>query len=65
MLKDISILGVQIAINSSCAIYYKGNIVFAASEEQFTRVKNETLYPHNAIEKAIKFCQKITFLFRK
>ena len=58
MLKDISILGVQIAINSSCAIYYKGNIVFAASEERFTRVKNETLYPHNAIEKAIKFCQK-------
>ena len=55
---NTSILGVQVAINSSCAIYYEGNIVFAASEERFTRVKNETLYPHNAIERGIEFCEK-------
>ena len=53
-----SILGVQVAITSGCALYYKGVIVFAISEERFTKVKNETIYPHKSIEACIDFCNK-------
>lgn len=53
-----SILGVQIGITSGVALYYDGKIVFVVSEERFTKVKNETLYPHKSIEACIKFCEE-------
>jgi len=53
-----SILGVQVAITSGCALYYDGKIVFAVSEERFTKTKNETNYPHKSIEACLEFCAK-------
>lgn len=55
---DKSILGVQVAITSGVALYYKGEIVYAVSEERFTKVKNETIYPHKSIESCIKYCNE-------
>lgn len=52
------ILGIQIGITSGCAIYYNGEIIFAASEERFTKIKNEVLFPHNTIKVTIDFLQQ-------
>ncbi len=51
-----AIVGVQIGITSGCAVYRNGVIEFAASEERYSRVKNDTSFPDQAIEDAIKTC---------
>jgi len=53
-----SIIGIQIAITSGAAVYHNGNIVYAVSEERFTKVKNETIYPHKSIKSCVKYCKK-------
>lgn len=50
-----SILGVQIGISSGCAVYYNGEIVYAASEERFTKIKNDTVFPEKSIKNAFDF----------
>jgi len=57
-MNDSSILGVQIAITSGCALYYKNQIVFAISEERCTKIKNETIFPHQSIQQVLKFCEE-------
>lgn len=57
MKSDESILGIQVGITSGCAIFYRGEVQFAASEERFTKCKNETDFPHKAIHAAIEFCK--------
>jgi carbamoyltransferase len=54
----MSIIGFQISHTSGIAIYHEGDIVFAASEERYTKVKNETLFPYNAVKKAYEFIEK-------
>ena len=41
--------------NSSIALIQDGSIIFATSEERFTRVKHEMAFPKNAINAALKF----------
>ncbi|KPA16814.1 carbamoyltransferase [Candidatus Magnetomorum sp. HK-1] len=53
-----SILGVQVAITSGCALYYKNQIVFAISEERCSKIKNETIFPHQSIQRALQFCEE-------
>ena len=48
-------LGIQIGITSGCAFFDKGKVLFAASEERYSNVKNDTLFPYKAIEDGIKF----------
>lgn len=50
------VIGVQMGITSGCAVYENGRIIYAASEERFTRRKNDSSYPSNAIKQAIKQC---------
>lgn len=50
------IIGLQIGATSGCAVYDNGKILYAVSEERFTRRKNESNYPTNAIEQAKEFC---------
>ncbi|GIR49954.1 MAG: hypothetical protein CM15mP58_20510 [Burkholderiaceae bacterium] len=42
-------------INSAAAIIVDGKILAAAQEERFTRKKNDSSYPFNAIEFVLKF----------
>jgi carbamoyltransferase len=51
-----AIVGVQIGITSGCAVYRNGIIEFAASEERYSRIKNDTSFPDQAINDAIKAC---------
>lgn len=49
------IFGVQIGITSGCAVYKDGSIVFAASEERFSRKKNDCAFPVLSIQAAVDF----------
>ena len=40
--RNKAIIGIQIGITSGCAIYRNGEIVFASSEERYSRKKNDT-----------------------
>ncbi len=50
------IVGVQIGITSGCVVYRNGIIEFAASEERYSKIKNDTSFPDLAINDAIKTC---------
>lgn len=50
------IIGIQMGITSGCAVYENGKIIYAASEERFTRKKNDSSYPCRAIEQAVREC---------
>jgi carbamoyltransferase len=41
--------------NSSVALVQDGEVVFAASEERYTRVKYEMSFPHQALKSALQF----------
>ena len=55
--RNRAIIGIQIGITSGCAIYRNGEIVFASSEERYSRKKNDTAFPQEAIKDAIQYCQ--------
>ena len=51
-----SILGISAFYHdSAAAIIVDGQIVAAAQEERFTRVKHDSRYPFNAIEFVLKY----------
>ena len=51
-----SILGISAFYHDSAASILKdGKIIAAAQEERFTRKKNDSSYPHNAIEFVLKY----------
>ena len=50
------IIGIQMGATSGVAVYDKGKIVYAVSEERFTRKKNDSGYPINALKRAIEVC---------
>ena len=50
------ILGLYIGQCSSIAIYRDNKIIFATSEERFTRIKSDETYPIEAIQAGLKFC---------
>jgi carbamoyltransferase len=43
--------------DSAAAIIVNGNILFAAQEERFTRIKHDENFPVNAIKEALKFSE--------
>ena len=50
------ILGLYIGQCSSIAIYKNNKIIFATSEERFSRIKSDETYPLEAINEGLKFC---------
>ena len=53
-----SILGISAFYHDSAACILKdGEIIAAAQEERFTRIKHDASYPHNAIEFVLKFAK--------
>ena len=48
-------LSINISHNSSASIMRNGEIIFAACEERYRKIKNIVCYPKNAIEACIKF----------
>jgi carbamoyltransferase len=48
------LLGVQIGITSGCAFIQEGEVLFAASEERFSNIKNDTGLPSKAIFKGME-----------
>lgn len=55
-MREKVIIGVQVGITSGCAVYRGGRIEFAASEERYSNIKNDTAFPDAAILDAIKSC---------
>ena len=54
--KVVTILGISAFYHDSAACLIKdGEIIAAAQEERFTRVKHDSSYPFNAIEFVLKF----------
>ncbi len=51
------ILGISESHNASAALLKNGELIAAAQEERFTRVKNQTGFPKNAIEYCLKFAR--------
>ena len=53
-----SILGISAFYHDSAACVVKnGQIIAAAQEERFTRIKHDPSYPHNAIEFVLKYAK--------
>ena len=50
------IVGLQVGITSTCAVYRDGVIKYAASEERYARIKNYTSFPDLSIAAALKEC---------
>ena len=50
------ILGISAGFHdsSACLVDYSGNIIFASSEERFSRVKGDKSFPDNAINACIE-----------
>ncbi len=48
------IVGVQIGITSGCAVIRDGRVLFAASEERYSGIKNDTAFPVRSIEDAVR-----------
>jgi carbamoyltransferase len=49
------ILGISNSIDSTVALLKDGEIVFAAGEERFTRIKQDDSFPTNALNALLKF----------
>ena len=49
------ILGISTGFHdsSACLVDEKGNILFASSEERFSRIKGDSSFPHRSIQEAI------------
>ena len=50
----MKILSLQLEKSSGCALMIDGKIVFSSSEERYSRIKSDSLFPINAIKDALK-----------
>tara|TARA_B100000029_G_scaffold514881_1_gene619462 strand:+ start:11591 stop:13417 length:1827 start_codon:yes stop_codon:yes gene_type:complete len=50
----VKILALQLEKTSGCAIMIDGKIVYATSEERFTRIKSDSSFPKQSIENGLK-----------
>lgn len=57
-MKGSSIIGLQVGITSGASLYIDGKIIFAVSEERFTKVKNETSFPVKSIERIFLYIKE-------
>jgi len=53
----LNVLGITWGKTSGCSIFVDNKIIFAASEERYTRRKSEQSYPINAIESGLNYCK--------
>ena len=53
----MKILGITWGRTSGISIFSEDRIIFAASEERYTRRKSEQSYPINAIDNGLKYCK--------
>ena len=51
----MKILALQLEKSSGCALMIDGKIIFSSSEERFTRIKSDSLFPKNSIKAALKY----------
>ena len=59
----MKILGISAFYHdSAAAIIVNGEIICAAQEERFTRVKHDKSFPKNAIQYCLQYCMYITRL---
>ncbi|MDE1817936.1 MAG: carbamoyl transferase [Thaumarchaeota archaeon] len=52
----MKVLGLTLEQNSGCAIFDNDRIVFAASQERYSRKKSDEAYPIDAINDGLRFC---------
>ena len=50
----MKILALQLEKSSGCALMIDGEIVFSSSEERFTRIKSDSLFPKASIKAALE-----------
>ena len=50
----MKILALQLEKSSGCALMIDDQIVYAASEERFTRIKSDSSFPKQSIQKALE-----------
>ena len=53
---NLKILGIYIGACSGVSIFENDKIIFATSEERFSRIKADEAYPKKSIDKALEFC---------
>ena len=53
----MKILAVTLERCSGCSLFIDDKIVFSASEERYTKVKTDSLFPQNAIKNALEYCK--------
>ena len=51
----MKILALQLEKSSGCALMINGEIVFSSSEERFTRIKSDSLFPKRSIKAALEY----------
>lgn len=51
----MKILALQLEKSSGCALMIDGKIIFSSSEERFTRIKSDSLFPKKSIKAALKY----------
>ena len=49
----MKVLALQLEKSSGCALMIDGQIVFSSSEERFTRIKSDSLFPKKSIKAAL------------
>ena len=52
----MKILAVTLERCSGCSLFIDDKIAFSASEERYTNVKTDSLFPQNAIKHAFEYC---------
>ena len=52
----MKILALTLERCSGCSLLVDDKIVFSASEERYTKVKSDSLFPQNAIKHALEYC---------
>jgi|TARA_B110001450_G_scaffold251381_1_gene271430 carbamoyltransferase len=53
----MKVLSLQLEKSSGCALMIDGAIVFSSSEERFSRIKSDSLFPKKAIKAALDFAK--------
>jgi len=53
---NLKILAIHLERCSGCSLYKDDKIIFSSSEERYSRIKSDSLFPKNAINNALEFC---------
>jgi len=53
----MKVLALQLEKSSGCALMIDGKIIFSSSEERFSRIKSDSLFPKRSIKAALDFAK--------